>query len=181
MKALRADAQRNRTELLKAADATFMELGADASLEQVAKRAGVGIGTLYRHFPDREALLLATLDDSLHGLVALAEKLADADDPGEAFTTWLKAYVKNGTTYQGLSVCLKPLTRSTGETACVAVTRAGGVLLERAQAQGTVRRDIDFEDVGAMVSAVAMAMQASRDAKRAKRLLGLFLDGLQPK
>jgi AcrR family transcriptional regulator len=177
-RATRADARRNYKQLLAAANDVFTELGADASLDQVAKRAGVGIGTLYRHFPTRDALLVATLQDRLLALVNQANELRDARAPGEALGTWLKAYVKHATTYRGLAVCLPPLKNNT--SACEAVLKAGAVLLARAQAAGEARDDIDFEDVATMTVGVAFAMQEVKDAARRKRALTLLLDSLKP-
>lgn len=178
-RATRADARRNHEQLLAAANEVFTEHGADASLEQVAKRAGVGIGTLYRHFPTRDALLVATLEDSLLALANQARELLDERSPGEALKTWLKAYVKHATTYRGLAVCLPPLKNST--SLCELTMKAGEALLERAQAAGTVRDDIDFEDVSTMIVGVAFATQEVRDAARRKRVLTLFLDSLEPR
>ncbi|PTL81531.1 TetR/AcrR family transcriptional regulator [Vitiosangium sp. GDMCC 1.1324] len=178
-RATRADARRNHEQLLATANEVFTELGADASLNQVAKRAGVGIGTLYRHFPTRDALLVATLQDSLLVLENQARKLLDAKSPGEALKTWLKAYVKHATTYRGLAVCLPPLQNNT--SACELTRNAGAALLERAQAAGEVRDDIDFDDVSAMTVGVAFATQEAKDATRRKRVLTLFLDSLEPR
>jgi AcrR family transcriptional regulator len=175
-RATRADARRNHAQLLAAANQVFTEHGADASLGQIAKRAGVGIGTLYRHFPTRDSLLVATLQGSLLGLVDYARALLDAKSPSEALKTWLKAYIKHATTYRGLAVCLPPLTNSA--SICELVKNAGTALLERAQAAGEARADIDFDDVAVMSSGVAFATQGVKEAARRKRVLALFLDSL---
>src|SRR3954452_2753784 len=89
---MRADARRNVERLLAVAKETFAERGADAPLEEIARRAGVGIGTLYRHFPTREALLEALLRDSFEPLRAEADRLLTSPSPGDALDAWLRAF-----------------------------------------------------------------------------------------
>src|SRR6266702_3437058 len=101
---MRADAQRNNARLLTAAATVFTEHGADdASLEEIARRAGVGIGTLYRHFPTRQALLEAVYRDQVEALRARAEELREAESPGDAFAEWLRATVEFGSTKRSLT------------------------------------------------------------------------------
>src|SRR5580704_18707228 len=103
----RADARRNYDRLLAAAAAAFAEHGADdVSLEEIARRAGVGIGTLYRHFPARQALLEAVYKDQVDGLEVLAGKLLTAESPGEALGEWLRAFAAFGRTKRSLSTAL---------------------------------------------------------------------------
>src|SRR5947209_2599848 len=99
----RADARRNRERLLAAAELTFTERGPDASLEEVARRAGVGIGTLYRHFPTRRALVEAVLADQIDALQKQAEALLDSPTPGDAFATWLRAQMQGAMSCRGLA------------------------------------------------------------------------------
>lgn len=179
---LRADARRNRDRLLAAAHEAFTEHGADASLDDIARRAGVGIGTLYRHFPTRDALLVATLEDRLAALGEKGRTLLDAPAPGEALVTWLKAMVKHATTYRGLAgTVLAMLQGATGVTAaCDQAHTVGTALLARAQAAGEARPHVDYADVVSMVTAIAFAaQQPPRDPARERRLLAMVLDGLR--
>src|SRR6266851_4575180 len=104
---MRADARRNYERLLSAAAAAFAEHGADdVSLEEIARRAGVGIGTLYRHFPTRQALLEAVYRDQVDLLSRRAEKLLGAESPGDALADWLRALVKFSSTKRSLTTAL---------------------------------------------------------------------------
>ena len=154
-------------------------MGADASLDQVARRAGVGIGTLYRHFPTRDDLLIATLQDSLQSMAKHGRALLTHPSPGEALRRWLKSYLKHATTYSRLAVCLPPL--KNGDSACEMNFEAGAALLARAQKAKAARRDVDFEDVSTMCSGVAFAVQETLDPARQKKLVALFLDSLSPR
>lgn len=177
---LRADAQRNRDRLLAAADAVFTERGADGSMEEVARRAEVGIGTLYRHFPTREALLAATFDDRL---LALADTtLAQAArkiSPAASLQTFLEQLVFQTGIYSGLATSLGVVLQS-GTPGCHATTEAGQELLARAQKQDEIRRDVQFEDVVCMATAISLAVQKDPlDLRRSQRLVTMFMDGLR--
>src|ERR1700709_2876078 len=100
---LRADAQRNHEQIVAAADAAFRDQGADASLEEIARRAGVGIGTLYRRFATREDLLAAILDKGTAAIVARGHELLSARSPKEGLTQWLEALAQHVTRYRGLT------------------------------------------------------------------------------
>ncbi|WP_394825790.1 TetR/AcrR family transcriptional regulator [Pendulispora albinea] len=174
---LRADAKRNRDKLLAAAEAVFTEHGAEASLDDVAKRAGVGIGTLYRHFPTREALLAAACDERL---LALAERSRDhrASSRTAALRSFLEELVRHASVYRGLAASLGVVLQS-GSPGCHAATEEGQRLLALAQRSGEVRRDVDFDDVVCMATAVSLAAtQHAGDARRVHRLVTLFVDGL---
>jgi AcrR family transcriptional regulator len=181
---MRADARRNYEQLLGAAEAVFAERGTDASLEDIARRAGVGIGTLYRHFPTRTALLEGLLQNRLAALVAEAGELLEAPNAGEAFAAWVAALVGYMRTYKGLAGAMAPAfcAGSTASSSCQEMARCGAALLARAQAAGVIRADADPADVIALVNAVVWtAEQAPEDSSRTDRLLGLVLDGLRPK
>ncbi|WP_437566055.1 TetR/AcrR family transcriptional regulator [Sorangium sp. So ce542] len=176
---LRADARRNRERLLAAADAVFTERGADASLEDVARRAGVGIGTLYRHFPTREALLVATVEDQLHALARKTQALAGSASPGDALSEFIAAFVEHASTYRGLAASLGVAFHG-GSPACCAASEAASHLLSLAQAAGEIRRDIDLDDIVSLVTAIALAAQQPPEGPaRAQRLLATFLAGLR--
>jgi AcrR family transcriptional regulator len=176
---LRADARRNREALLAAAEAVFSERGATASMDDIARRAGVGIGTLYRHFPTREALLAAACDERLLALAERGEALAASAAPAQAFATFLDALVQHACTYRGLAASFGVVLQSDAP-GCHATTEACRRLLHRAQAAHELRRDVEFDDVVCVVAAISLAAQAgSRDARRTRRLLALFVDGLR--
>ena len=182
---MRADAQRNYTRLLDAASAAFLEHGADdVSLEEIARRAGVGIGTLYRHFPTRQALLEAVYRDQVDLLEAQAEELLKTESPGDALADWLRALMKFSSTKHTLvSALLAGLDKDSELlSSCSRVLRgAADALLARAQEAGVVRADADPGDVIRLVHAVNIATQRGpADPGQADRMLALILDGLRP-
>lgn len=176
---LRADAKRNREKLLVAADAVFSERGADASMEEVAKRAKVGIGTLYRHFPTREALLAAACDDRLLALAAECDALSASELPSALLETFLAKLVSHTRMYRGLAASLGVMLQN-GSPGCHATTATGKELLERAQAAGKVRSDARFDDIVCMAIAISLAAaQTPSDPHRVERLVAMFVDGLR--
>ena len=147
---LRVDAARNRERLLKAARAVFSAGGADASLEAVARRAGVGIGTLYRHFPTREALFEAVYRHEVQQLSEFAEQLKDEPSPVEAIRRWLRSWVEFVATKKGMIQALAVAVGGDSELhahSSERMTKAAGVLLERAVAAGEIRSDIQPENL----------------------------------
>lgn len=181
---MRADARRNHDRLLAAARAAFAEHGADASLEDVARRAGVGIGTLYRHFPNRPALLSAVFQDALTALLRRSAELAEGtDDPCRALVDWLRAVVAHASSYRGLARALMSASHdeSSALAQCSAPLHAAGErLLFRAQEAGTVRRDVSIGDLMQLTNAIALAAeQDPADEQLADRLLTLTLRGVR--
>ena len=178
-KPLRADAKRNREQLLAAALTAFAEKGAAASLEDIARRAQVGVGTLYRHFPTRQALLEAVYVDEVEALCRSAADFANGD-PWDALVQWFDRFVGYVGTKKALS---EELMATVGADAAVfrqchdAIFAAGEPLLAAAKAAGTVREDVEFVDVIRMVSGVCMIRNASQDEIR--RVLRVALDGLR--
>jgi AcrR family transcriptional regulator len=182
---LRADARRNYERLLTAAAAAFAEHGADdTSLEEIARRAGVGIGTLYRHFPTRDALLEAVYRDQVEAVRVRAEELLASEAPGEALADWLRVLVAFSSTKRGLTSALLASFGKDSEllSSCSAVIcGAAETLLARAQQAGVVREDADALDLVRLVHAVNIASQhTTADPGQSERLLGLILDGLRP-
>ena len=182
---MRADAQRNYQRLLSAAMAAFTEHGADdTSLEEIARRAGVGIGTLYRHFPTRQALLEAVYRDQVEALSLRASELIESDAPGEALAAWLRALMAFSSTKHNLTTALLATIGKDSDllSSCsLVICDAADVLLKRAQEAGTVREDADARDVIRLVHAINIATQrAPTDPGQTDRLLGLILDGLRP-
>lgn len=175
----RADALRNYEKLLAAAAEAFAELGTDASLEEIARRAGVGIGTLYRNFPTRHDLLEAVYLGEVEELARTAGELQDLD-PWEALVTWLRRFVGYARTKRALADEMLATIDRDAEVfvACrAAITEAGDMLLARAQEAGQVRADASFADVGRMVAGIA-AIPAS-DPEQIDRILSIALDGLR--
>ncbi|MGA7810065.1 TetR/AcrR family transcriptional regulator, partial [Bradyrhizobium sp.] len=138
----RADGLRNRERVLEAAKAVFSAGGPDASLEAVARQAGVGIGTLYRHFPTREALFEAVYRREVEQLGELAEELKSEASPVEALRRWLRANVEFVATKKGMSAALALAVQSTSELTAFSferLTKAVGALLDRAIEAGEIR------------------------------------------
>jgi AcrR family transcriptional regulator len=182
---MRADAQRNYAKLLSAASAAFMESGADdVSLEEIARRAGVGIGTLYRHFPTRQALLEAVYQDQAWQLRARADELLTLDSPGEAFAAWLRALVAFSSTKRSLTAAMVATLGKDSEvmsTCSKLIKDSANALLARAQEAGAVRADVNSTDLIRLVHGVSMVTEyAPGDPGQADRMLTLILDGLRP-
>ena len=176
---LRSDAKRNREQLLAAARAAFTERGAAASLEDIARRASVGVGTLYRHFPTRQALVEAVYVDEVEALCSSVAEVGERD-PWDALVAWFDRFVDYVATKKAL---VDEMMATVGADAPVfrqchdAIFAAGEPLLARAQAARSVRADVEFVDVIRMVSGVCMIKNASPDEIR--RVLRMALDGLR--
>lgn len=181
---LRADAQRNREQILAAAARAFSTCGLEATLEGIAKDAGVGIGTLYRHFPNRTALMGAVFQSEVDALLAHARELGDAPQPCAALVDWLRAIITHASTYRGLSRALMaaPADETSGLARCSRPMReAGGALLARAQQAGAVRPEVTIGDLLQLTNGIALAAEESPDdPELADRLLTLTLTGLKP-
>ncbi len=181
--AKRADARRNYERLLVAAGQAFAEHGADdVSLEEIARRAGVGIGTLYRHFPSRQALLEAVYADQVEGLEVLAGKLLTAESPGDAVAEWLHALVTFGRTKRSLSAALVEMIGRDSEllSACGAtLRRCSTAVVQRAQDAGVVRADVQGTDLLRLTHGLILASDAGAgEAGQTERMLRLVIDGL---
>ncbi|MFC8614826.1 TetR/AcrR family transcriptional regulator [Micromonospora purpureochromogenes] len=172
----RADARRNYESLIAAAREAFAENGASASLEEVARRAGVGIGTLYRNFPTRQALFEAVYVEEVRALSRSAADLADLP-PWDALVAWLHRFVGYAATKRALAEEL--LRDSEVFRSCrTEIYIAGEPLMRRAQAAGAVRADISFDDVVRLLSGLTMAQFPEPEQR--ERVLGVALDGLRP-
>jgi AcrR family transcriptional regulator len=174
----RADARRNYDKLVTAARAAFTEDGTSAALEDGAERAGVGLGTLYRHFPTRQALLEAVYVDEVEAMARAAADLSELP-PWDALSQWLHQYVGFAATKKALNEALMEAAPDSDVLlACrTAISGAGTALVERAQRAGVVRADTNFMDVVRMVAGIAMVPTA--DPEQKERLLELALDGLR--
>jgi AcrR family transcriptional regulator len=180
---MRADARRNRERLLAAARDVFTESGADAPLEDIARKAGVGIGTLYRHFPARLDLQEAVFRDQVTAVCAGAAELRRSHTPGDALAAWLKRLITYMGTKRGLSSALISAFGRDSElvSSCSAQMKAAGSeLLTEAQRAGAVRTDIDISDLLRLVHAIVVATEfAPSNAAQRERLLELVFDGLR--
>ena len=178
----RADAIRNRERVLEAAKAVFSQGGPEASLETVAKRAGVGIGTLYRHFPTREALYEAVYRHEVEQLVELARHLEAETAPVEALRRWLQAGVEFMATKKGMAAALAMAAQGSPDLVAYSLdrlTRALGELLRRAAAVGEIRVDIGPEDLVRALVGMCYAYDGTAWQPKVLRLIDVFIDGLR--
>jgi AcrR family transcriptional regulator len=175
----RADARRNYEKVLAAARDAFAEGGESTALEEIARRAGVGIGTLYRHFPNRQALLEALYADEVEELCRSAAGLEDAD-PWEALSGWFERFIGYMATKQALAGELLNYVGRDAElfkASKAALFEAGEPLLSRAQEAGVVRDDVGFAEVLQMVMGISKIPAA--DPEQNQHMLRIALDGLR--
>ena len=175
----RADAARNYDKLLAAAREAFTSQGEDASLEGIARRADVGIGTLYRNFPTRQALLEAVYVEEVEGICRAAQELDDLD-PWEALTGWLRRFADYATTKKALAGELMAYMDEGSEVFLQcrhAIKAAGDAAPRGAQRSGDVRPDVRFMDVVRMVGGIATIPNA--EPGQVDRILAVALDGLR--
>ncbi|WP_427923217.1 TetR/AcrR family transcriptional regulator [Streptomyces sp. cg40] len=182
---MRADARRNYERLLKVAAEAFAEHGENASLDDIAKRAGVGSGTLYRHFPTRQALLEAAYVDRIEALGTRADELAKELPPGEALAEWLYEVCVGTIQVRGMKALLgSAVSDGTNVTLTVCGTHmksAAQRLVEAAQQEGTLRKDIEPIEVLRLAHGVSTASElANGQGKYIRRYLSLLTDGLRP-
>ena len=178
----RADARRNREGLLEAAKAAFAEVGAEASLEEIARRAGVGIGTLYRHFPTREAVVEAVYRREVQQLADAAPRLIESLPPVEALRAWMRLFIDYVAAKRVIAPALKSLVG--GGSALYAdssarISEAMALLVERAQASGDVRPSAEAADLLRALIGFAYVNSAPDWKASARRLIDLMIDGLR--
>jgi len=179
----RADAVRNHERVLEAAKVVFSAGGPEASLEAVAREAGVGIGTLYRHFPTREALYEAVYRREVEQLSELAEELKDDGEPVEALRRWLRSNVEFVATKKGMAAALAlaagPPPSELTAFSFERLTKAIGMLLQRAVTAGEIRADVGPEDL--LRTLVGMCMLHDQPGWQAGviRMLDVLVDGLR--
>ncbi|GAA1362966.1 TetR/AcrR family transcriptional regulator [Catellatospora chokoriensis] len=184
-KPLRADARRNRARVLDAASAAFAEHGTGASTEQIARAAGVGPGTVFRHFPTKEDLLAAVYLARLEHLEAQARELASAREPTAALRGFFRGAVEGSSAKNALAEALA----GAGVSPAEAASRIGGrlraalgVLLERAQRDGGVRPDLTVTDVMSLLIGASRATEPlAADGPARERVVSVILDGLSPR
>jgi AcrR family transcriptional regulator len=178
---MRSDAKKNYDQLLAVARLTVAEQGADASLRDVARRAGVGLGTLYRHFPTRDALLEALLRSSFDELAATARKLESSSSPEKALVTWIHDVVTSAHAYRGVVAAMMAAIQdpdSALHASCISMRAAGARLLARAQAEGSARSDVDGSDLFALIGALVWLRDQAALASRAEHLFDVVTSAI---
>jgi AcrR family transcriptional regulator len=178
----RADAQRNRERLIDAAKAAFTEVGADVSLEEIARRAQVGIGTFYRHFPTREAIIEAVYRREVRQLADGADRLLATEPPLEALRGWLKLFVDYMATKRVIAPALVSRAGGASElyaASGVMMTTAVERLISAAVASGEMRTDIETADLLQALNGFASGASGPDWAMRTLRLIDIFIDGLR--
>lgn len=174
---MRADAKKNYDHILAVASVVVTEHGTDASLREIARRAGVGLGTLYRHFPTREALLEALLRASFDEFTTKARELETANSPADALVSWLRDVVAFTGNYQGVVDVMmeaKEDPESALHASCITMRTAGTRLLTRAQAAGLARTDMDGDDLFSLAAALAWLSNQPSSAPRAEYLFSII-------
>jgi AcrR family transcriptional regulator len=176
----RADARRNYDKVLAAAREAFAEGGESTALEEIARRAGVGIGTLYRNFPNRQALLETLYLEEVEGICRMAEEQRESADPWEALTSWFERFIGYIATKQALAAELTNYLDRDAQlfkSSRAALWAAGEPLLTRAQEAGVVRPDAEIGDVMHMVMGIAKVPAA--DPRQTEHIVRIALDGLR--
>jgi AcrR family transcriptional regulator len=177
----RADARRNYERLLAEADSAFREQGTGAPLDAIARSAGVAIGTLYGHFPNRRALVSALLKDRNDALFELGSGLLAAPSSGDALKTWMREAARHATAYRGLA---DMLAEGIGDEAselhssCLRMSDFAVRLTARARADGVLRAEVTAADISAFISAASWTAERT-SLEQAERLLELVMKGLQ--
>jgi len=179
----RADAQRNRERILEIAKQAFTRSGADTSLDDIAKRAGVGPGTLYRHFPTREELLKAVYRNELENLATAGEKFAETMPPVEALRAWLLLFVDAVAAKQIIAPALNALVgdhKKVFEASYAQVHEAIRRLVKRAVKSGDIRKDLDPSDLLRVLVGVANVASSPDWQQSARRLVDILIAGSRP-
>jgi AcrR family transcriptional regulator len=174
---MRADARRNYERLVSVAGEVVAEQGAEASLEEIARRAGVGSATLHRHFGGRPVLLEAVFRSRIDAVCSEAEGLLDAPDPGSALVGWLRSMVAHATANRGLGASLM-MSAEVGSACHARILGAGEALLVRAQQHGAADPEVAIGDLLKLVNAISLASE--RETELAGRLLSLIIRGVAP-
>ena len=179
----RADAQRNRERIIEVAKQEFTSSGANASLEEIAKKAGVGPGTLYRHFPTREELLMAVYRSEMEKLAAAARTFADTMTPVEALRAWLLLFVDAVETKQVIAPVLNTLVgdpKKVFEASYALIHQALRALVKRAIKSGDIRKDLDPIDLLRALVGVANVSASPDWQQSARRLVDILISGSRP-
>jgi AcrR family transcriptional regulator len=172
MTELRADARRNLELVLDAATEAFAASGPDASIDEIARRAGVGHGTVFRRFPTKDDLIYAVIERHVAQVTAIAEDALASDDPGEAFFDFANRAAELMMSTPGLHKCVVHCGEKPG---AAELEELGRRIVARAQRAGTVRRDIEPSEVGPLIRAALLAAPPGQS----RRYLDVVLDGLR--
>ncbi|WP_329135830.1 TetR/AcrR family transcriptional regulator [Streptomyces sp. NBC_01476] len=177
---MRADAQRNYDRLLDEARQAFLLHGTDVALEDVARHAEVGVGTLYRHFPDRYALMNAVFEQEVKALSQRGRELLAEADPVDALLQWLRAVAVHSASYRGLAAAITEASDDRMPACRTKMPAAGTALLHRAQESGGVRSDIGIGDLLKLTYAIVVSAERNADDPDLfDRLMSLMTDGLR--
>ena len=178
---MRADAKKNFDQILAVARDVFTEQGAEASLRDVARRAGVGLGTLYRHFPTREALLESLLRSSFDALATKARHLEASGAPDDALVSWLQEIIAFTHEHRGVIAPMMGAIEdehSALHTSCVSLRAAGAALLARAQSEGNARADLNGSELFDLIAALAWLREQPSHAPRADHLFDVIVSAI---
>ncbi|WP_208247700.1 helix-turn-helix domain-containing protein (plasmid) [Rhizobium sp. T1470] len=178
---MRADAKKNYDHILEVARGVVTEHGSDASMRDIARRAEVGLATLLRHFPTREALFEALLCTNLDALTQKAAELETSNSPGEALESWVRGWVGFAQTYQGVVAMMAAAHTNPASAlyaSCAAIHSASARLLLRAQADGKARADMNGDDLFALMTALGWAVDQPSFASRADHLVHLITSSI---
>lgn len=179
---LRADGQRNRERLMQIAKAAFADVGADISLEEIARRAGVGIGTFYRHFPTRDAIVEAVYRREVEQLAGAANRLLASLAPGAALQEWMRLFVDYIATKKVMVAALSAIVGGASELYAFSgaqITGAMTLLVERATAAGDIRADVDPNDLLRALVGFTYGNSSPNWQASALRLIDILMDGLR--
>lgn len=181
---MRADARRNYERLIATAHEVFVEQGVGASMEEIARRAGVGTGTLYRHFPTRELLLTSVMESAFVAQHAYATEVLAREDAADAMDDYIRYWIRNTAVYKGLSVEVMKAAME-GDVAslassCLFVRGDAEQILARAQASGKIRADIEQKDIWRLLHGVVMAVKDTQISQEtARTMVDIILKGLR--
>jgi AcrR family transcriptional regulator len=180
---LRSDAERNRRRILEAADEVFAERGLDVSLDDIAAAAGVGVGTVYRRFPDKDALIDALFEDKIDGIVEIARQALEREDPWESFETFVRTIARAQAQDRGLKEALHLAGRGRHRLAIgrQKIAPVATQIVRRAQEAGVLRKDLGVLDIPATFFTIGLLSDRMRDVAPDywERLLTIFLDGVR--
>jgi AcrR family transcriptional regulator len=178
---LRADARRNRAKIVEAARATFAEYGLETQMDEIARRAGVGVGTLYRHFPTKRALVRAIVQDHMERMAVLGRELLEqAGDPWETFSGFLRMCGERNLSDRSLAQVLSSEPAETFQTAAEesGLRDVGGELLRRARDAGAARADAAVDDIPILMCGLGGVLE-SWGEEAGRRYVTIMLDGLR--
>ena len=180
---MRADARRNYERILTTAGEVFAESGTDASLDEIARRAGIGIGTLYRHFPTREDLLVAVMQNAFETLHARAAVLQDESDAGAALEQYMASWLRLGAVYKGVAAELMNASLDHDRpipSGCQSAQNDSLCLLRRAQDTGAIRKDVTHQQVWRLMNGLSLSIKdADVSQEEARTMFDVIVKGLR--